>query len=514
MPLLLDACYSVRNRAGQGRSFAGTAVPPGTANTFAVRAGGEQEVSNNDREIVSTIRARLAERMGRDRYEVWFGPGTDLQLGSGSLLVSAPNRFHQDWLRTNFRKEIEGVCTETFGEVLPIDFRIAAVADMPTASQPRTRSLRIKSSPTSTASTGAATGGAEAAPSALRSRRQFQCLSRFAVGDSNRIAHQTALHAVKQPGSLTPLFLHGPTGCGKTHLLEGIWTGLKRTHQNASVLYLSAEQFTTYFTEALRGTGLPIFRRKYRGIQVLLIDDVQFFIGKRATIGELLHTVDALLRDGRQLVFAADRPPSALKALGPELSGRISSGVVCKIDTPEYETRLQTARHFAERFEIKVSDEVLQFVASHFTEHARAVCGALKRLQATSLAIQKPISLRLAEEALADLLHSSNRLVRLGDIEKAVCEVFGLESESLQSDRKDQSVSHPRMLAMWLARKHTRAALSEIGHYFGGRKHSTVISAQKKVETWVAKGRSLELAERPWKLDDAIRRVEEVLRAG
>ena len=140
--------------------------------------------------------------------------------------------------------------------------------------------------------------------------------------------------------------------------------------------------------------------------------------------------------------------------------------------------------------------------------------GALKRLHATSMAIGRPISMRLAEEALADLIHSSTRAVRLPDIEKAICEVFGLETASLQSDRKDKGVSHPRMLAMWLARKHTRAALSEIGRYFGRRTHSTVISAQKKIDTWMAKGQSLDLAERAWNLEDAIRRVEETLRAG
>jgi chromosomal replication initiator protein len=351
-----------------------------------VRAGGEQDVSNNDREIVSAIRGHLADRVGRDRYEVWFGPGTDLQLGSGSLTVIVPNRFHQDWLRTNFRKDIEGVCQEAFGEVLPIEFRVAAASEPRQTAQPRSKPARPKCNSARTERSVPSAEPTQPALVPLRSRRQFQCLSKFAVGDSNRIAHQTALHAVKQPGNLTPLFLHGPTGCGKTHLLEGIWTGLKRSHQHASVLYLSAEQFTSYFTEALRGTGLPSFRRKYRGVQILLIDDVQFFVGKRATIGELLHTVDALLRSGRQLVFAADRPPSALKALGPELSARISSGVVCKIDAPEYETRLQTARHFADHFEMAVPDDVLQFLASQFSDHARALCGALKRLQATSLA--------------------------------------------------------------------------------------------------------------------------------
>jgi chromosomal replication initiator protein len=345
-------------------------------------------------------------------------------------------------------------------------------------------------------------------------RRKFSSLSTFVVGDSNRVAHQSALLAAKQPGSMTPLFVYGSSGVGKTHLLEGVWGGLKRSHRHAPVVYLSAEQFTTYFQEALHGTGLPSFRRKYRGVETLLIDDVQFFVGKRATIGELLHTVDTLLRDGRQLVFAADRAPAALKALGPELTARISSGVVCKIDPPEFNTRLGIARHQAGHMQLSVPDDVLAYLASHFTSDAREISGALKRLHATSLALGRPISLRMAEEALTDLVHHAGHVVRLSDIERAVCDVFGLAVESLQSGRKGKGVSHPRMLAMWLARKHTRAALSEIGFYFGGRTHSTVISAQKKIDSWMAKGRSLDLPERTWRVDDAIRRVEESLRAG
>jgi chromosomal replication initiator protein len=491
---------------------------------IGVRAGGEQDVSKDDKEIVSAVRARLAERVGRDRYELWFGPSTELQLGDGTLTIVVPNRFFQDWLRSNFRKDLELACQQILGETLAIEFRVDESLAAPSPSTEQTGAAALQngnggrhSSATSTESALGDGSGIreEAAPTVeARTRRRFATLSTFVVGDSNRIAHQSALLAAKQPGSHTPLFVYGASGVGKTHLLEGVWSGLKRSHRHGPVVYLSAEQFTMYFQEALHGSGMPSFRRKYRGVETLLIDDIQFFVGKRATIGELLHTVDTLLRDGRQLVLAADRAPIALKALGPELNARISSGLVCKIDLPEYDTRLGIARHLAEHMQLTVCNEVLSYLASHFTSHAREISGALKRLHATSLALGRPISLRMAEEALADLIHHNGRLVRLGDIEKAVCEVFGIETESLQSSRKGKGVAHPRMLAMWLARKHTRAALSEIGRYFGRRTHSTVISAQKKIDAWMVNGRSLDLPERAWQVDDAIRRIEETLRAG
>ena len=344
--------------------------------------------------------------------------------------------------------------------------------------------------------------------------RRFASLETFVAGEANRVALTSAQMVVRRPGQVTPLMFYGPTSIGKTHLLEGIWTAVRKSHQRLSVVYLSAEQFTSHFLEALRGSGLPSFRRKYRGVAVLIIDDLQFFVGKRATQIELLHTIDGFLRDGRQLVFAADRSPAELAELGAELTTRLMSGLVCRLEPPDRASRVGIVAQMARRMKVSVPQEVQEFIASRFTSHARELSGALCRLQATSEAVGRPISLAVAEQALADLMRHNGRVVRLPDIEKAVCEVFGLEPASLQSDGKGKRVSHPRMLAMWLARKHTRAALSEIGHFFGRRSHSTVISAQKRVDGWMTSGRPLDLAERRFLADDAIQQVERRLAAG
>lgn len=344
-------------------------------------------------------------------------------------------------------------------------------------------------------------------------RRPFSRLETFVVGRANRVAYTSAQMVADRPGSLNPLFLHGPTGIGKTHLMEGIWSSI-RGRPGKHVVYLSSEQFTSLFLDALNGKGLPLFRSKYRGVDALLIDDVQFLSGKKATISELLHTVDSLLRGGRQVVLSADRPPSELTGLGSELLTRLSGGMQCQLEPADYETRLGIVRQLAAKLRVDLPASVQQYVAAHLTAHARELAGALNLLKATSQALSQPISLPLAEEALAERIRQNARAVKLADIEQAICHVFGLEPESLHGTDKTRELNGARTLAMWLARKHTRAALTEIGRYFGRRSHSTVISAQKKVTSWMADGRPLQLADRNWGIEEAIKRVESRLRVG
>lgn len=469
---------------------------------------GKQEVTRDDTEIVSALQLALSDKVGQERFELWFGANTRLDFDDDALTVRVSNQFFQEWLRANFRQQIEASCQETLGKPVPVRFLIDDA---------------LGKKPVATATIAAA--GAAAPPGSLTTkearserpaaaRRRFATLESFVVGPSNRLAWVAAQSVAARLGNSSPLVLHGPTSVGKTHLLEGIYTDVKRLRAGAQVVYLSAEQFTTFFLEALHGGGLPSFRGKYRGLDLLIVDDIQFLAGKRATLTELLHTIDTYLREGRQLVFAADRPASELSALGPEFVTRLQSGLVCGLDLPEYETRLGIVRQLAGRLDLPLPDDVQAFVAANVATHARELSGALNRLDATSRALQQPVSLALAEQALAESIRRQARGVRLTDIEQAVCEVFGLEPQTLQSNRKGKHVNHPRMLAMWLARKHTRAALSEIGHFFGGRSHSTVISAQKKVSLWMADGLPLGVADGACTIDEALRRVEQSLKAG
>lgn len=459
-------------------------------------------------DIVSALRAALAGIVGAERYELWFATGVRWTPAHDRLTITVGNRFCHDFLRTNFRTQLDAAARQVLGKSVELCFAVDADQQppAPAAEPPAVEVAAASDGAERRAATGEARQGAALRPA-------FGNLESFVTGECNRLAFASAEMTIRQPGQFSPLYLHGPTGVGKTHLLQAVWTGLRRSRRLTRVLYLSSEQFTSGFLEALRGSGLPSFRRKYRGVETLLLDDLQFMAGKRATQVELLHTVDELLREGRQLVFAADRPPTALTDLAPELIARLESGMVCAVDPPDYTTRLGILKRMAVRAEVSLPDAVLEFVASRLCNHARELSGALCRLQASSQSLGRAIDLPMAEQALGEMIRHSSRAVRLPDIEKAVCDVLGVDAASLQSDCKSKSSSNPRMLAMWLARKHTRAALCEIGEFFGRRTHSTVISAQKRIEEWLADGRPLEVARHTWKLDDAIRQVEKRLLA-
>jgi chromosomal replication initiator protein len=528
-------------------------------------------VTKDDKEIVSALQDALADKVGKKRYDLWFGTSTHLSFDGKALRLGVPNQCFLDWIRGNFRRQIAEACEDVLGCCPAVDFHLVGgkahsahpekkdldreagesqqrnktirqphndrrgednfvrqEEDPPrrvTQPMPETALLKVGSAslPALAAEQPAlriaAVSADETATSgsiayAPAGGRKFSTLESFVAGQSNKLALTSAEIVIRQPGQITPLLIHGSTSVGKTHLLEGIWSAFRKRAREAAAVYLSAEQFTSHFLEALRGSGLPSFRRKYRGVGLLVLDDLQFLVGKRATQVELLHTIDTLMHERRQLVFAADRSPAELAELGPELTTRLASGMVCRIDPPDYATRRGIVGQLARRMKLPLPQEVQDYIASKLTNHARELSGALCRLRATSESLDRPITLALAEEALGEMIHHSSRVVRLGDIEKAVCDVFGLDPASLQANDKSTRVSHPRMLAMWLARKHTRAALSEIGHYFGRRSHSTVVSAQKRVDCWMSSGQPLHLAERTWEVDEAIRQVERHLAAG
>lgn len=464
---------------------------------------GNQDVTTDDMEIVSALKLALADKVGQERFELWFGATTRLDYREDTVTVFVANRFHQDWLRNNFRHEIESSCQLALGRIVPVRFHIdqdlakqQSPAKPVCAPAPRSAAVPVSS------------------PPASEPRRRLAAFDSFVVGAANRLAWSAAQSIVARLGHSSPLVLHGPTSSGKTHLLEGICHELRRTRPRSQGVYLPAEQFTTMFLDALHGGGLPSFRRKYRGLDLLIVDDIQFLARKKATLTELLHMIDVFRREGRQLVFAADRSPRDLTELGPEFITRLQGGLVCELDLPDYEMLLDIARGLGERMSLALPPEVAEFLAAKVATHARELTGALHRLEAASRALGEPISLALAEQTLADALRRQTRSIGLNEINTVVCELFGLQPQSLQSHDKAKQVSHPRMLAMWLARRHTRAALSEIGGYFGGRRHSTVISAEKKVRQWMDLQAPLELADGKCSIDQAIRRVEQRLRVG
>ncbi len=474
---------------------------------------------NSDMEIVSAITRAIADRVGKDRYQMWLAEAT-LQVEGRTFSLSVAEAFKLERIRRIFRGDLLAAAESVLGYEPELVLGLhkgakkagqdAATLTPPTAGETQ---LPLFAEPATSEETAVIAEDAPPAAIPFRPhRRAFASLDSLVVGDSNRVAHAAAATLLTKLGKVSPLLIYGPTGCGKSHLLEGIWSAARKSGQVKRVIYLTAEQFTTHFVEALRGSGLPSFRSKYRDVELLLIDDVQFFAGKQSTLVELLYTIDTLLREGRQIVLAADRQPADLKFLGSDITARISGGLVCGIEPADYSMREEILQRRAAKDGLAVPREVLTHLAAELAGDGRQLSGALNRLSAVSQAHDRPITMELAETALVDILAASRRSVRLPDIVGAVCHLFGLEPEQIHSPSRSPTVSHPRMLAMWLARKYTRSALSEISRFFSRKSHTTVLSAEETVKEWLASGKSVALPQGTCRVEEALRRVEVQLR--
>ena len=347
-------------------------------------------------------------------------------------------------------------------------------------------------------------------------QRQFASLKTFAVGPSNSTAHKMLDLVATAPGMMSPLYLYGPTSVGKTRLLEGVCDAFLHlpAAKTRPPLFMTADQFTTQFTSYVAGGVRPSekFRDRFRNISLFALDDLQFLEGKKATQIELVKTLDSLRSLNVQVVLTGVRPLVDMPFLREELTTRIQSGLVAEIFPPERETLAAILRQVAADRHIVVPDDVCRYVVSRFATHAREVIGAVNRLYAMHLATGEPVTLDFAREALAGLAPVAPRNVRLEDVERVVQETFALEPNALKSSSRARKNADPRAVAMWLARKHTRAALAEIGAYFGGRRHSAVLSAQKKVEGWLQENTTLaggDAPERP--IADLLKSLERAL---
>ena len=344
-------------------------------------------------------------------------------------------------------------------------------------------------------------------------------VSEFLPGAANRIAMAAAEMIFERPGEFGPLFLHGPNGVGKTHYAKMVAAQLKQRHKLRRVIYMTAEQFTIDFSESTRGAGFAAFRKKYRDVEAFLLDDVQFLVGKIATLAELRNTLEDLLGRRRQVIVCSDRSLADLTALGPDVHARISGGITCGLQTLDGKLRRDLLASLCKQYEVSICEEALDELALRTGGDGRSICGLVFRLMAQQRSkdeaeLVKPLTLQDALSCSMDLIHASQPIVRLSDIERVVCDSFGLEPKSLKAKNRSKSISGPRMLAMFLARKHTQAAYAEIGDYFGNRQHSTVIAAQKRVEDWLQQNERLGHRSGTLTVRDAIRNAEILLQVG
>lgn len=442
----------------------------------------------------SDLREALADRLGESRFGLWFGEGVRLGVDGDALRVGVPNGFFREWIQAHFSDNLIEAAEALAGRPLRLDFAVEAEAEPKLGDvvrEPGPGEARPAPAPAPVAKppTPPPTDRPRAAHGPSRPLRR---LDDFVVGPNSRLAHAAAVEMARSAGSaFNPLVIHGAIGLGKTHLLEGIAAALRAQHPGMNVVHLTAEAFTNGFLEALRTGGLAGFRNRYRNAGALLVDDVHFIAAKRATQDEFLHTFNALAAAGAPIVLVADAHPRQVARLTDELATRFLAGMVVKLEAPDPSTRRAILEAKARARGVDLPGPVVAYVAEHLRGSVRELEGALNSLLAHATLTGRRLDLDLARAALRDTIRHTAQAIALKDVERAVGSLFGLDAEALKSDSRARAVAHPRMLAMYLARKHTGAAYSEIGRFFGGRNHSTVISAEKKVAGWLRdEGRS------------------------
>ena len=487
------------------------------------------------------LAAAVSARVGAARFALWFQGHARFVCGGGGVTVAVRNQQCQDWLEHTFGESVRAAAAEVCGGGTPVRWVIDAAkldqtaepapgprgaatrngvkgsAAPPPASRPPAPQLDLFGHPVPAPKPRARRPDPDAEElarpaTAPRPGRRWKSLAEFVVGSCNRVAHAAAVSAVEEPGQgANPLVFHGPVGTGKTHLLEGILAGLRKHRADARPCYVTAEEFTTRFVQASRLGKMSAFRRQFRDCSALLLDNLNFLATKRATQEEFLHTFDALVADGRQVVVTTDCHPRLADELMPELVDRLLGGAVWSLLPPDPETRLEILRKKATGGQPAIPDGVLKFLGSSLRGNVRELEGAVNSVRHYARVTGRPVDQEVAKEALGDLLRHAVRVVTVADVDAAVCAVLRLAAGTLQSKARTWAVSHPRMIAVYLCRKHTAATYGEIARHFGAKTHSTAVAAEKKVRVWLDRDASVAIGDRDWRAKELIDRIEREL---
>jgi len=419
------------------------------------------------------IRASLRKSCGERTFDGWLKPLTLLGApDSGIVRLAAPSAFMAEWVRTHFAEQL----TLAWRTALP---GIAGVAiDAP---ERTTFSIEPAPAPVPAVAAPAPVSGGQGGGSPLEPRFTFD---NFVVGKANELAYNAA-RTLAEGGKLpfNPLFLHGGVGLGKTHLMHAIGQDYLARHPSARVLYMSAEKFMFEFVAAMRAKDTHSFKQRLRAADVLLIDDVQFIAGKESTQEEFFHTMNELIAAGRRLVISADRSPQSLEGIENRITSRLSWGLVADLNPADFELRHNIILKKLEGLpEGTVPQDVALFLAKRISASIRELEGALNRVVAFATLNGRTIDIAFTEEALAEQLRASQRRLTIDEIQKKVCDHYRISYREMTSERRAREVARPRQIAMYLAKQLTQRSLPEIGRRFGGRDHTTVIHAVRKIE--------------------------------
>lgn len=419
----------------------------------------------------------LRGKLNPEIFKLWFAAIQASNPGNGVIRLHVPDDFSIVWLKDNYLDLIQNTLMHVSGQTWDVQFQagsmpVPTIQANPVAKKEKARPRTKDTSP----------GGHNGTPdAAFNPRYTFE---NFVVGSNNNFAHAAALAVAQGPGkSYNPLFLYGGVGLGKTHLLHAIGQHVLQTVKGSHVAFLSSEKFTNEYIDAIQNSQLMRFRKKYRMMDLLLIDDIQFLAGKERIQEEFFHTFNALHENHKQIVLTCDRPASEIQNLEHRLVSRFEWGLVTDMQPPDVETRMAILRKKANSMGVDLPPEILQFIADRIRSNVRRLEGALIRVSTyTSLNGKKP-TLELAEGLLRELLHEEGRTaITIELIQKRVADYFDIRLADMASKRRPENIAFPRQIAMYLARQLTGSSLNEIGEAFGGRDHGTVIHACRLVK--------------------------------
>lgn len=417
---------------------------------------------------------KFRSEFGEAVFRSWLKPLALQAFYHGTVEVSVPTRFMKDWIQTNYAPRILELCAEQNADITRLEIVV-----IQTATPLDDDVVEEELSPVTKANANALAEEVEHS-SPLDPRFKFE---NFVVGPSNAMAHAAALRLVESKNMpFNPLFIYGGVGLGKTHLMHAIAHSLREKAPQKTVMYLSAEKFMFQFVKALRAKDTMAFKEVFRSVDVLMIDDVQFISGKEATQEEFFHTFNALIDQNKQIIISADRSPNDLPGIDDRLRSRLSWGLVADIQTTSYELRLGILKAKRELLGVEMPDAVLEFLALKVTSNIRELEGALNRIAAHADVSKVPVTLETTQNVLQDLLRSHDRRITIDEIQRRVAEHYNLKVSDMHSARRSRNVARPRQIAMYLAKQLTARSLPEIGRKFGGRDHTTVMHAVRKIE--------------------------------
>jgi len=416
--------------------------------------------------------AEIEKKLSKPSFETWLKSTKAHALQGDTLIITAPNDFARDWLESRYSNLIAETLYDLTGEELDVKFIIPLnQSEEEFDLTPPKKNVSKED-------------GHEFPQSMLNSKYTFDT---FVIGSGNRFAHAASLAVAEAPAkAYNPLFIYGGVGLGKTHLMHAIGHYVLDHNPDAKVVYLSSEKFTNEFINSIRDNKAVEFRNKYRNVDVLLIDDIQFLAGKEQTQEEFFHTFNTLHEESKQIVISSDRPPKEIPTLEDRLRSRFEWGLITDITPPDLETRIAILRKKAKADGLVIPNEVMLYIANQIDSNIRELEGALIRVVAYSSLINKDINADLAAEALKDIIPSSKpKVITIQDIQQIVGQQFNVKLEDFKAKKRTKSVAFPRQIAMYLSRELTDFSLPKIGEEFGGRDHTTVIHAHEKISKLV-----------------------------